>query len=91
MRNATRNTAMENTGEKPVPEKFDDFQNDDFPVFLTSKKLLMMIDASLPNPFFKRDSSGKLLVSVQNYSTRLFYIIGDNVFIIDPYRVLRSK
>ena len=72
---------MENTGEKPVPEKFDDFQNDDFPVFLTSKKLLMMIDASLPNPFFKRDSSGKLLVSVQNYSTRVFSIIGDNVFI----------
>ena len=81
MRNATRSTAMENTGEKTVPEKFDDFQNDDFPVFLTSKKLLMMIDGSLPNPFFKRDSSGKLLVSVQNYSTRVFSIIGDNVFI----------
>lgn len=82
MRNATRNTSTVNTGEKPVPEKFDDFHNDDFPVFLTSKKLLMMIDASLPNPFFKRDSSGKLLVSVQNYSTRLFYIIGDTVCLL---------
>lgn len=74
MRNATRNTAMENKGEKAVPERLDDFQNDDFPVFLTSKKLLMMIDGSLPNPFFKRDSSGKLLVSFQNHTMIVSYI-----------------
>ena len=76
MRNATRNTAMENTGEKAIPERFDDFQNDEFPVFLTSKKLLLIIDGSLPNPFFKRDSSGKLLVRVQNHNTRVIDITG---------------
>lgn len=72
IRNATRCKSMDKTGEKAVPEKFDDFKNDEFPVFLTSKKLLLMIDGSLPNPFFKRDSSGKLLVGVQNDNLRVF-------------------
>ncbi|XP_062576553.1 TPR and ankyrin repeat-containing protein 1-like [Saccostrea cucullata] len=52
----------------PLPAKFQDLQNDQFPVFTTSRRLLLTLDASLPDPFFKRDSSGNILVDVPGWT-----------------------
>lgn len=32
----------------------------DFPSFMTIRNLIMLVDASLSCPFFKRDSEGKI-------------------------------
>ncbi len=37
----------------------DELSSEDFPLFLTVKRLLFMIDASTDFPFFSRDSSGQ--------------------------------
>jgi len=34
---------------------------DHFPLFVTIKRLLYMLDASTDHPFFSRDASGKLV------------------------------
>jgi hypothetical protein len=38
-----------------MPHSMDDMRNEDFPAFLTVKRLIYMIDASLHKPFFARN------------------------------------
>ena len=37
----------------------EQLSSEDFPLFLTTKRLIYMLDASLEFPFFARDRSGK--------------------------------
>lgn len=49
-------------GEQTIPPRLQDLQNSNFPLFMTSRKLLLMLDGSLPDPFFRRDASGNIVV-----------------------------
>ncbi|XP_061175910.1 TPR and ankyrin repeat-containing protein 1-like [Saccostrea echinata] len=51
-----------------LPSRFQDLQNVHFPIFTTSRKLLLMIDASLPNPFFRRDEQGNIKADVPGWT-----------------------
>jgi hypothetical protein len=37
-----------------------DLKEGQYPLFLTSQRLMMMLDASLPNPYFARNQDGSL-------------------------------
>lgn len=57
----------------------DELSSEDFPLFLTVKRLLFMIDASTDFPFFSRDSSGQQIgmdsnVQWHNESSGVFMI-----------------
>ena len=40
-------------------QTMEELSNTDFPLFLTTKRLIYMLDASTEYPFFARDKSGK--------------------------------
>ncbi|CAH1801861.1 unnamed protein product [Owenia fusiformis] len=40
-----------------------------FPLFLTSKQWLLLLDASLPNPYFPRNADGSLRRAIQGWGT----------------------
>lgn len=49
--------------EQPLPHRIQDLGDNQFPIFITSKKLLLMLDASLKGPcFFERNEDGSLKV-----------------------------
>ena len=51
------------TDDQPLPNKIQDISDNQFPIFITSKKLLLMLDASLKKPcFFERNEDGSLKV-----------------------------
>ena len=56
--------------------------NKDFPIFLTVKKLIFMIDGSLNFPFFKRNEKGEVMGLDQN---NLWHNEGDGVLMINNY------
>ena len=56
------------TEDEPMPNKLDNTDAAFFPLFLSSKELLLLLDASLPGEtFFPRDDEGNLLVSVPGW------------------------
>nr|XP_034304939.1 uncharacterized protein LOC105330431 [Crassostrea gigas]XP_034304942.1 uncharacterized protein LOC105330431 [Crassostrea gigas]XP_034304948.1 uncharacterized protein LOC105330431 [Crassostrea gigas]XP_034304950.1 uncharacterized protein LOC105330431 [Crassostrea gigas] len=55
--------------EQPLPHRIQDIGDNQFPVFITSKKLLLMLDASLKGPcFFERNDDGSLKVEIQGWA-----------------------
>lgn len=44
-----------------LPPSMNYVREEDFPMFLTVRRLIFMIDGSLSNPFFARDSSGNVI------------------------------
>lgn len=54
--------------EQTIPPRLQDLQNSHFPLFLTSRKLLLMLDGSLPDPYFRRDESGNIVVRNIHYT-----------------------
>jgi len=44
-----------------LPEDFIGLQPNNFPLFVTVQRLIYMMDASLENSFFSRDSSNKIM------------------------------
>uniref|UniRef100_K1PIT9 Lupus brain antigen 1-like protein n=1 Tax=Magallana gigas TaxID=29159 RepID=K1PIT9_MAGGI len=55
--------------EQPLPYRIQDLGDNQFPIFITSKKLLLMLDASLKGPcFFERNEDGSLKVEVQGWA-----------------------
>ena len=51
------------TDDQPLPNRIQDISDNQFPIFITSKKLLLMLDASLKKPyFFERKKDGSLRV-----------------------------
>ena len=51
---------FEEAAQKNIPSSIDRLSNDNFPCFLTVKKLIYMLDASLSYPFFSRSIDGSI-------------------------------
>ncbi|XP_039093158.1 TPR and ankyrin repeat-containing protein 1 [Hyaena hyaena] len=62
------------TGHYRPPEpgayKLQDLKDENFPLFVTSKQLLLLLDASLPTPFFLRNEDGSLKRTIKGWSTQ---------------------
>ncbi|KAJ7322629.1 hypothetical protein JRQ81_018916 [Phrynocephalus forsythii] len=50
--------------------RLQDVRDENFPLFLTSKQLLLLLDASLPDPFFLRNEDGSLKHTIAGWSTK---------------------
>uniref|UniRef100_S4R889 UvrD-like helicase ATP-binding domain-containing protein n=1 Tax=Petromyzon marinus TaxID=7757 RepID=S4R889_PETMA len=48
--------------------RLQDVKDDNFPLFLNSRQLLLLLDASLANPFFARNEDGSLKKAVHGWS-----------------------
>lgn len=70
MRNSLndRHVPTVTAAEQTIPPRLQDLQNSHFPLFLTSRKLLLMLDGSLPDPYFRRDESGNIVVRNIHYT-----------------------
>ena len=57
------NLALDEQLEKQLdlPKTMKSLNSDHFPLFVTVKRLLYMLDASTPQPFFSRDAEGQLV------------------------------
>lgn len=51
---------LEEESQRNLPQAIDGLTADHFPCFLTVKKLIYMLDASLSHPFFSRSIDGKI-------------------------------
>ncbi|XP_078254047.1 TPR and ankyrin repeat-containing protein 1-like isoform X2 [Rhinoraja longicauda] len=54
----------------PMFHRLQDVKDENFPLFLTSKQLLLLIDASLPEPFFARNEDGSLKRNIVGWSVQ---------------------
>ncbi|NP_001158131.1 TPR and ankyrin repeat-containing protein 1 [Mus musculus] len=54
----------------PNVHKLQDLRDENFPLFVTSKQLLLLLDASLPKPFFLRNEDGSLKRTIVGWSTQ---------------------
>nr|XP_044992872.1 TPR and ankyrin repeat-containing protein 1 isoform X1 [Jaculus jaculus] len=54
----------------PSVHKLQDLRDENFPLFVTSKQLLLLLDASLPKPFFLRNEDGSLKRTIVGWSTQ---------------------
>uniref|UniRef100_H3AAJ0 Tetratricopeptide repeat and ankyrin repeat containing 1 n=1 Tax=Latimeria chalumnae TaxID=7897 RepID=H3AAJ0_LATCH len=55
---------------EPNIYRLQDIKEDSFPLFVTSKQLLLLLDASMPNPFFLRNEDGSLARVIAGWSTQ---------------------
>nr|XP_005600889.1 TPR and ankyrin repeat-containing protein 1 isoform X2 [Equus caballus] len=55
---------------EPNVHKLQDLRDENFPLFVTSKQLLLLLDASMPNPFFLRNEDGSLKRTIVGWSTQ---------------------
>lgn len=51
-----------------IPAAYEDLKPKDFPLFVTVKQLLYMLDASLGYSFFARDKNNRMLGMANNLS-----------------------
>ncbi|KAM6449662.1 TPR and ankyrin repeat-containing protein 1 isoform 2-T2 [Liasis olivaceus] len=49
--------------------RLQDVKDENFPLFLTTKQLLLLLDASVPEPFFLRNEDGSLKHTIDGWST----------------------
>ncbi|XP_053570435.1 LOW QUALITY PROTEIN: TPR and ankyrin repeat-containing protein 1-like [Bombina bombina] len=57
---------------KPIDSnvyRLQEIQDENFPMFVTSQQLLLLLDASMPEPFFPRNEDGSLSRSIIGWST----------------------
>ncbi|NXP82534.1 TRNK1 protein, partial [Ramphastos sulfuratus] len=55
---------------EPNVYKLQDVKDENFPLFVTSKQLLLLLDASLPDPFFPRNEDGSLKRIIAGWSAQ---------------------
>ncbi|XP_004676694.1 PREDICTED: TPR and ankyrin repeat-containing protein 1 [Condylura cristata] len=55
---------------EPNVHRLQDLKDENFPLFVTSKQLLLLLDASLPKPFFLRNEDGSLKRTIVGWSTQ---------------------
>uniref|UniRef100_UPI00398F2E9E TPR and ankyrin repeat-containing protein 1-like n=1 Tax=Pristiophorus japonicus TaxID=55135 RepID=UPI00398F2E9E len=55
---------------EPTIYRLQDIKDENFPLFITSKQLLLLIDASLPEPFFPRNEDGSLKRNIVGWSVQ---------------------
>lgn len=53
---------------EPNVHKLQDIKDENFPLFVTSKQLLLLLDASMPDPFFPRNEDGSLIRTIVGWS-----------------------
>ncbi|NXJ66937.1 TRNK1 protein, partial [Rostratula benghalensis] len=53
---------------EPNVHKLQDIKDENFPLFVTSKQLLLLLDASMPDPFFPRNEDGSLKRTIAGWS-----------------------
>ncbi|NXA49639.1 TRNK1 protein, partial [Nothocercus julius] len=53
---------------EPNIHKLQDVNDENFPLFITSKHLLLLLDASMPDPFFPRNEDGSLKRTIVGWS-----------------------
>ncbi|NXC41260.1 TRNK1 protein, partial [Penelope pileata] len=53
---------------EPNVHRLQDVKNENFPLFITSKQLLLLLDASMPDPFFLRNEDGSLKRTIVGWS-----------------------
>ncbi|KFQ26340.1 TPR and ankyrin repeat-containing protein 1, partial [Mesitornis unicolor] len=53
---------------EPNVHKLQDIKDENFPLFVTSKQLLLLLDASMPDPFFPRNEDGSLKRAIVGWS-----------------------
>ncbi|XP_064596809.1 TPR and ankyrin repeat-containing protein 1-like [Liolophura sinensis] len=55
--------------DRALPNRLQDIPNHNYPLFLTSQQLLLLLDASLPsNPFFEREEDGSLKRDIRGWT-----------------------
>lgn len=54
---------------EPTMYRLQDLKDENFPLFATSKQLLLLLDASMPDPFFLRNEDGSLKRNITGWST----------------------
>ncbi|XP_069469300.1 TPR and ankyrin repeat-containing protein 1 isoform X2 [Ambystoma mexicanum] len=54
---------------EPTVYRLQDLKDENFPLFATSKQLLLLLDASMPDPFFLRNDDGSLKRNIAGWST----------------------
>uniref|UniRef100_A0A8C5IQJ4 Tetratricopeptide repeat and ankyrin repeat containing 1 n=1 Tax=Junco hyemalis TaxID=40217 RepID=A0A8C5IQJ4_JUNHY len=52
----------------PNIHRLQDIKDENFPLFVTSKQLLLLLDASMPDPFFPRNEDGSLKRAIVGWS-----------------------
>uniref|UniRef100_A0A8C3HIW8 Tetratricopeptide repeat and ankyrin repeat containing 1 n=1 Tax=Chrysemys picta bellii TaxID=8478 RepID=A0A8C3HIW8_CHRPI len=55
---------------EPNVYKLQDVKDENFPLYVTSKQLLLLLDASIPDPFFLRNEDGSLKRTIVGWSTQ---------------------
>ncbi|NXK44072.1 TRNK1 protein, partial [Chauna torquata] len=53
---------------EPNVHRLQDVKDENFPLFITSKQLLLLLDASMPDPFFPRNEDGSLKRTIVGWS-----------------------
>ncbi|XP_022098419.1 TPR and ankyrin repeat-containing protein 1-like [Acanthaster planci] len=53
--------------DTPIPHRFQDAHQARFPLFLSSRQFLLILDASLPNSYFPRDADGSLKRKIRGW------------------------
>ncbi|KAL8165574.1 UNVERIFIED_CONTAM: hypothetical protein K2H54_048288 [Gekko kuhli] len=57
--------------------RLQDVKDENFPLFLTSKQWLLLLDASMPDPFFHRNEDGSLKRTITGWSTKEDFLISN--------------
>ena len=65
-----------------LPQSMEELNSQDFPLFVTVKRLIYMLDASTDFPFFSRDKSGKQIGLESNVE---WHNESGGVFMINQY------
>ncbi|XP_071417547.1 TPR and ankyrin repeat-containing protein 1 isoform X2 [Pithys albifrons albifrons] len=60
---------------EPNIHKLQDIKDENFPLFVTSKQLLLLLDASMPDPFFPRNEDGSLKRIIVGWSPQEDFVI----------------
>ncbi|NWR71388.1 TRNK1 protein, partial [Centropus unirufus] len=60
---------------EPSVHKLQDIKDENFPLFVTSKQLLLLLDASMPDPFFPREEDGSLKRSIVGWSPQENFVV----------------
>ncbi|XP_025957142.2 TPR and ankyrin repeat-containing protein 1 isoform X1 [Dromaius novaehollandiae] len=62
---------------EPNIHKLQDVKDENFPLFITSKQLLLLLDASMPDPFFLRNEDGSLKRTIVGWSPQEDLVVPD--------------
>ncbi|NXI89977.1 TRNK1 protein, partial [Psophia crepitans] len=60
---------------EPNVHKLQDIKDENFPLFVTSKQLLLLLDASMPDPFFPRNEDGSLKRIIVGWSPQEDWVV----------------